>query len=161
MTPNIYQLLDDLSIPFERIQHPPVFTAQQARQLIPPQAAIAAKNLFLRDKKGKNHVLLSLADHKTARFADIETQTGLKSLSLASTQRLNKYLGITPGAVSLLALINDPHGDVRVVIDSILWESKRIQLHPLINTETLIMDVVDLERFVKATNHAIEFVDVI
>jgi len=156
----IFDTLENLSIPFDRIRHPAVYTSEQARRLVPQNAAKASKNLFLRDKKGRNYILLAVAENKTVRFDDIERQTGFKRLSLASENSLQKYLGITPGAVSLLALINDTQGQVTVLIDRKLWTGGCIQVHPLVNTETLIISIEDLAKFIEYTGHTIHFVDV-
>ena len=159
MNHDIFAVLTDLAIPFERIHHPAVYTAEQARRLVPQKNARAAKNLFLRDKKGKRHMLLAVEDHKNVLFKDIEEQIGVKHLSLASPDRLQRYLGVTPGGVSLLALINDHQDRVEVFIDRALWSGERIQAHPLVNTETLILSIEDMAKFIEYTGHAIHFID--
>ena len=160
MTIDIFKVLDDLSIHYERIHHPAVYTSEEARQLVPHRPAKAAKNLFLRDKKGRRHILLVVDDHKSVRFKDIESQTGLKHLSMGSVERLERILGVTPGAVSLLALINDQDGVVEVLIDRELWEGEQIQAHPLVNTATVVMAIADMATFIEHSGHQIQFVDV-
>ena len=157
---NIFEVLDHLSIPFEHIHHPAVYTSEEARRLVPENTAKASKNLFLRDKKGENYILLAVEEHKFVQFDEIEKQTGLKRLSLASENSLLKYLGVTPGAVSLLALINDTQCQVTVLIDHELWTGERIQAHPLVNTETLILSIKDLAKLIEFTGHTIQWVDV-
>lgn len=160
MTNDIFNILERLSIRYEHIGHPAVYTSEEARQLVPHRPARAAKNLFLRDKKGKRHILLVVDDRKSVQFKDIERQTGLTHLSMGSPERLAHHLGVTPGAVSLLALINDPEGRVEVLIDRELWEVEEIQAHPLINTATVVISVADMARFIAHTGHSIQFVDV-
>lgn len=161
MNRTLLEILADLSISYERIDHPAVYTSEEARQLVPQQLAKAAKNLFLRDKKGKRHILLVVEDHKSVQFKAIEWQTGLSHLSMGSPERLMRYLGITPGAVSLLALVNDPEGKVEVLIDRDLWQGENIQAHPLVNTATLVMSIADMEKFIEHNGHSIQFVDVV
>ena len=160
MSKDIYAILESLSIHYERIDHPAVYTSEEARQLVPQRPAKAAKNLFLRDKKGKRHVLLVVEDHKSVNFKVIEQQTGLTHLSMGSPERLMRYLGVTPGAVSLLALANDPNGKVEVLIDRDLWAGEAIQAHPLVNTATLVMKMAEMERFITHTDHDFCLVDV-
>ena len=160
MDENIFELLERLSIPYERMEHPPVYTSEEARQLVPYHPAKAAKNLFLRDKKGKRHALLVIEDQKTVQFNEIERQTGLSRLSMSSAARLERYLGVTPGAVSLLALINDSEGKVEVLIDRDLWAGEQIQVHPLVNTATVVMAIRDMAKFIEYSGHSIQFVDV-
>ena len=156
----LFDVLEDISISFDRIDHPAVYTSEEARRLVPSRPAKAAKNLFLRDKKGKRHVLLVVEDHKNVQFKDIERQTGLSHLSMGSAERLLRYLGVTPGAVSLLALVNDPEGKVEVLIDRDLWQGQAIQAHPLVNTATLVLAIKDMERFILYSGHHIQYVDV-
>ena len=160
MANDIFNILERLFIRYKRVNHPAVYTSEEARRLVPHQPARAAKNLFLRDKKGKRHILLVVDDRKSIQFKDIERQTGLTHLSMGSPERLTRHLGVTPGAVSLLALINDPEGRVEVLIDRELWEAEEIQAHPLINTATVVISVADMARFIMYTGHSIQFVDV-
>ena len=66
----------------------------------------------------------------------------------------------TPGAVSLLALVNDHAHAVEFVIDRALWVADAIQAHPLVNTATVILSHVNLERFLAATGHVPRVIDV-
>jgi len=160
MNEKLFSTLDDLGVKYEKIDHPPVYTSKEARRLVPQRPALAAKNLFLRDKKGKRHILLVIDDQKSVDFKDIERQTGLSHLSMGSPQRLQKHLGVTPGAVSLLALINDSDKKVEVFIDRELWQGEEIQAHPLVNTATVVIPIKDIERFIAHTGHSISFVEV-
>ena len=160
MAEDIFELLERLSIPYERIDHPPVYTSEEGRRLVPYHSAKAAKNLFLRDKKGKRHLLMVVDDQKLVQFHDIERQTGFTHLSMGSSARLERYLGVKPGAVSLLALINDSEGMVEVLIDRDLWAGEQIQAHPLVNTATVIMAIRDMTKFIEYSGHSIQFVDV-
>jgi len=160
MHERLLSALEKLNISYEKIDHPPVFTSEEARRLVPNRPAKAAKNLFLRDKKGKRHILLVVEDHKKVDFKEIESQTGLSHLSMGSPKRLEKHLGVTPGAVSLLALVNDSGLNVEVLLDRELWRGKDIQAHPLVNTATVVMTIKDMERFIKHTDHTFSFVDV-
>ena len=160
MVNDIFNILERLFIRYERIDHPAVYTSEEARQLVPRRPAKAAKNLFLRDKKGKRHILLVVDDRKSVQFKDIERQTGLTHLSMGSPERLARHLGVTPGAVSLLALMNDSEGKVEVLIDRDLWTGGEIQAHPLVNTATVVMAIADMTRFIESSGHSIQFVDV-
>jgi len=157
---DIYSTLENLAIQYERIDHPAVYTSEEARRFVPHQPAQAAKNLFLRDKKGKRHFLLVVDDQKTVNFKDIERRVGISHISMASSARLKHHLGVTPGAVSMLALINDTEGRVELLIDRALWDGERIQAHPLVNTTTVVMAIADMQRFIDHSGHTIQFVDI-
>lgn len=160
MKNDIYSLLDDLSIQYKRIDHVPVYTSDQARLLIPEQPAATAKNLFLKNKKGKNHYLLVFDDRKTLDMKTLANQIGSSRLSLASPERLKAHLNVEPGAVSLLALINDPDNKVQLLLDRDIWEEAFLQCHPLVNTTTLILALADVKRFLQRVGHIPKLVDI-
>ena len=85
---------------------------------------------------------------------------GSTRLTFGSPRRLEKYLGVEPGAVTLMAIFNDADQNVEVFIDRELWESKAFNFHPLVNTSTLVISRKNLQRFIDATGHAIQVVDV-
>ena len=151
----LYPFLDRLSIHYEHHAHVPVFTSEQARRLIPTLPGAAAKNLFLGDKKGRRYFLLVLEDTKKVDLKILANGLGLPKLSLASPRRLMEYLGVEPGAVSLLALVNDYNRQVEVLIDKDIWQAQALQCHPLVNTATLVISMRDVKRFLQATGHTL------
>jgi Ala-tRNA(Pro) deacylase len=160
MTNNIYSLLDDLSIEYQRIDHLPVYTSEQARSLIPEQPAASAKNLFLKNKKGREHFLIVFDDQKKMDMKQLANQIGSSRLSLASPERLQEHLGVDPGAVSLLALVNDPDKKVQLLFDQDLWNEGFLQCHPLVNTTTLILSMADVKRFLDRVGHITKLVEI-
>src|SRR5215470_6754546 len=102
-SPALLQFLDQLSIPFEYHEHVAVYTSEQSRRLVAPLPGASAKNLFLRDKKGQRHFLLTLDDRKALDLRALAAQLAVSKLSLASVERLQEHLGVEPGAVSLMA----------------------------------------------------------
>lgn len=147
-------------IEHQRFEHPPVFTCEQARELAPNLPGRETKNLFLRNKKGDRHLLLSVGYEKNVDLSAVGKLLGLGSLSFASAERLQKYLGIEPGSVSLLAALNDTEQHVMVAVDRALWSAPVILCHPLVNTATLAISRTDLERFLTLTGHSPLVVDV-
>ena len=81
-------------------------------------------------------------------------------MGFASAERLQKHLGIKPGSVSLLGLVNDEAHAVEFVIDRALWEAEAVHAHPLTNTATMVVPHADLERFLAATGHVPRVIDV-
>ncbi len=157
---DIYQFFADHSIEYERHDHPAVFTVEEAKRLVPPLQGVKTKNLFLRDKKGRRHVLVVVGQDKSVDLKALSTLLGSPRLSLASLERLKKYLGITPGAVSILAVVNDANNEVEVVGDRDLWKANAFQCHPLVNTSTLVISKDHLERFLEITGHQVRLLNV-
>ena len=131
-----------------------------ADRLVPKLPGAKTKNLFLRDKKGARHFLVTVRHDLAVDLNVLGTALNAGRLGFASPERLQKHLGITPGSVSLLALINDQSGAVEFIIDRALWEADAVQAHPLVNTATMVLVHGDLERFVAATGHTPRVIDI-
>lgn len=143
-----------------RHEHAAVMTVGESERLVPPLPGAKTKNLFLRDRKGQRHFLVTVPHDLAVDLKQLAAVVGATALGFASPERLQKYLGIAPGSVSLLALCNDAAGAVEFVIDRALWAAPALQAHPLVNTATVILSHDDLERFVTATGHSPRIVDV-
>lgn len=158
---DIYATLNALGITYERHDHAPVLTCDEAYRVVPPTVGAAhTKNLFLRDKKGRRQWLLVTDCAKAVDLRLLAPLIGADHLSLASPDRLQRHLGVAPGAVTVLALVNDREHEVQLVVDRDLWLVDRWRCHPLVNTATLVIARSDLERFFAATGHRPMSVDV-
>jgi Ala-tRNA(Pro) deacylase len=157
---NLEQFLREHAIEAPRHEHVPVMTCEEADRLVPRLPGTKTKNLFLRDKKGLRHLLVSVPPDRAVDLNALGVALGAGRLGFGSAERLHKHLGITPGAVSLLALANDHAHAVELVIDRALWEAEAIQAHPLVNTATMILTHADLERFLAATGHSPRVIEV-
>jgi Ala-tRNA(Pro) deacylase len=150
---DIYEFLSEHSIGYERHDHPPVFTCEEAQRLVPPMPGGDTKNLLLRDKKGRKHFLVATGYDKKVDLKALSQILSVSNLSFASAERLKKYLGIDPGCVSLLAVVNDYENAVEVIVDEELWKANSLRCHPLVNTSTLVISRADLERIFTITGH--------
>jgi Ala-tRNA(Pro) deacylase len=153
----VYDALAELGIRFERYEHPPVFTVEEASRHWAGIAATHCKNLFLRNKKGTIHYLVVLEHAKQADLARLVGRLGDDRLSFASPERLLKHLGLTPGSVSPFGLINDAERQVQVVIDADLRNSDRIAFHPNVNTATIVLAWTGFERFLASRGNPVRF----
>ena len=97
-------------------------------------------------------MVLTPPDHQVDLTA-LSSKLGVKKLGLASQDRLGRYLGVESGSVSILALVNDSELKVELVVDQTIWHAEAIQAHPLINTETVIIEAQGLQRFLSLTGH--------
>ena len=112
-----------------------------------PEKGTLCKNLFLRDSKGKRHFLIT-ADEKTKLdLKALGRQLGAGTLSFASEERLEKYLGVKQGSVTPFALMNDTEHAVEFFIDKNLSRCKSMGIHPLENTATVFISFKDLDKF--------------
>jgi Ala-tRNA(Pro) deacylase len=156
----VYARLAELGVTYERYEHPPVATVEEAEKYWLGIDATHCKNLFLRNQKGDRHYLVVLVHSKRADLRAVAEQIGDGKLSFASPERLMTHLGLTPGSVSPFGLINDAAHRVRVVIDRDLKSAERVSFHPNINTRTLVLSRQDFETFLTASANAVQFVTI-
>ena len=152
--------LADHSIEALRVEHPPVMTVAESERLVPPLPGARTKNLFLRDKRGARHFLVTVPHDVAVDLNALGARLGAGRLGFASAERLSKHLGVAPGSVSLLALHNDAAHAVEFVIDRRLWAADAVHAHPLVNSATMVIPHAALERFLAATGHVPRVVDV-
>lgn len=160
LAPPVYAALDALGITYDRHEHPAVFNADDASRYWDPIGGTQCKNLFLRNKKGDRHYLVVLEISKRADLKDLVKVVGDDRLSLGSPDRLMAKLGLTPGSVSPFGLLNDPDGSVRVLIDQDLRGAARLIFHPNINTASVVVSWVDLEKFLATRSNHVRIVAV-
>ena len=147
------QFLETNGIPFERHDHAAVFTVDEVSELVSIEKGIRTKNLFVRDKKGRQHVLIVVPHDKSVDLMELGVQTGYGRVSFGSPERLMRHLGVEPGSVSLMGVINDPSCHVHVVIDIDIWNASFVRCHPLVNTATVVLDNPGMKRLFEITGH--------
>jgi len=161
MTPQeqeVYAYLNTLDISFERYEHPPVVTVEEAERHWAGIDATHCKNLFLRNQKGDRHYLVIVMHSKRVDLRGIAGQIGDGKLSFASSERMMRYLGVTPGSVSPFGLINDRDHHVRVFVDRDLKPAARLSFHPNVNTVTVTISAADFERYLAARANAVQYI---
>jgi Ala-tRNA(Pro) deacylase len=153
--PELLQFLNDNQLSYQRLEHPPVYTCKEAERLRPLIAAVSTKNLFLCDKKGKKFYLVVTTCEKNMDFKHLAEQLGVSKLRFASEQNLERLLGVSRGAVTVLGLVKDVEHQVALWIDAEVWRAEKFQCHPLVNTATLVLSKISLERLFEITRHEI------
>lgn len=152
---DIFRYLDARGIGYERMDHPAVFTCDEAERVLPLlPAASRTKNVFLRDRKGRRHFLVVVGYGKSIDLGALSALLGADRLTLGSPRRLQECLGVDPGSVTLLGLVNDAQHQVEVVLDTEVAGADVLACHPLINTSTLLIPRAGLQCFLQSTGHA-------
>lgn len=142
-----YQLLEDLNIAYQRVDHEPITSVKNVPFTLPgPQV----KNLVLQPRKGEHRFLVILPDEKQADLTHLAEILNEKRLSFVSEKNLVELLIVPAGSVTPLALPNDHDHKITVVIDKEIDQQDTVGFHPNINSTTLIMQFRDFE---KILNH--------
>ena len=155
----VYEFLKNEGVTHDIVEHPAVFTVEEVMEQDLPEPDTWAKNLFLRDGKKRNYVLITMPDHKRAELKTLEGLLDLKHLKFASENDLMKYLKLTKGSVTPLGILDDEDRKVRVYIDS-YFRGRRISIHPCDNTASVYMDCDDLLQIIEEHGNDVTYLDI-
>lgn len=150
--------LDGIGIETSTVEHPPVFTVEEARRLRGNLPGAHSKSLFLRNKKGRMWLVVTLED-RPVDLKELGDRLESGRLSFGSPERLMRYLGVIPGAVTPFAVINDQEGLVTVALDRQMLEAEPLNFHPLDNTKTTAISTAGLLEFLGTTGHPPQLLD--
>jgi Ala-tRNA(Pro) deacylase len=149
---DLFAYLRKLGIETRTIEHPAVFTVEESGALHRNVPGGHTKNLFLKDAKGKLWLVVAEA-HVVVDLKNLHKSVDAARFSFGKAELLQEVLGVAPGSVTALALINDTAGRVQVVVDATLMGYDSINCHPLVNTATTNIARDDLIKFMRATGH--------
>jgi Ala-tRNA(Pro) deacylase len=144
--------LQSLGIDAKTATHPPLMTVEDSKRLRGDLPGGHVKNLFLRDKFNRFWLLTTLEDTRVD-LKKMAQRLEAGRFSFANADQLSALLGILPGAVSPLAVINDTERKVTVVLDGAMLAKDPLNVHPLSNDRTTTMRTADLLRFLEGCGH--------
>ena len=149
-----YDLLDSLGIVYGRVDHSHADTIEACHEVEKVLGWPVCKNLFLCNRQKTQFYLLMLEGDKVFKTKDLSKQLGVSRLSFATAEDMVQMLGVHPGSVTVLGLMNDPENKVQLVIDKPVYEADNVSCHPCISTSTLVMSREDLlEKLLPAVHH--------
>ena len=151
----VYDLLDQLAIAYERVDHEPADTMEACRKIDKILApAVICKNLFLCNAQQTKFYLLMIREDKKFKTKDISKQINSARLSFAPAEKMQEYLDLLPGSVSVMGLMNDKDRQVQLLVDEDVLHSEFFGCHPCVNTSSLRVRTKDIfEKFVPAVTH--------
>ena len=159
----LIQKFRELGIAFEVFEHEAVKTVAESKKveklfLSSANGGGHIKNLFLRDAKKKNILLVASQDTKID-LKMIANLINCKRLSFGSSDRLFDELGVRPGAVTPLAMITGVKNSVELFMQLNLRECKLLYAHPLVNDRTVSISIENLTKFMKEIGVRINWVN--
>ena len=150
----VYELLDQLNISYDRIDHEEANTMEICQALEATLGAEICKNLLLCNRQCTDFYMLLMPGNKPFKTKDLSKQIGSSRLSFASGEYMEQFLDITPGSVSVLGLMNDTDNRVKLLIDEDVLKDEFFGCHPCINTSSLKIRISDLlEKILPAVHH--------
>ena len=157
----VYDLLDSLSISYDRVDHQAMMTIAQCEEVDKSLGISICKNLFLCNQQKTKFYLLMMPGMKKFVTKEVCKLIPSPRLSFANETYMEELLNITPGSVSVMGLMNYKENRVKLLIDREVAEAEYLGCHPCINTSSLKMKTTDvLERFLPAVGHEYQILDI-
>ncbi|WP_411816744.1 prolyl-tRNA synthetase associated domain-containing protein [Hyphococcus sp. DH-69] len=157
---DLFDFLDNLGIAHRTVEHPPIFTVEEGRELKQQWPGGHSKNLFVKDKRGSLFLAVALSDTRVD-LVGLGKRLGAKGrLSFGKPDLMTETLGVIPGAVTPFTLINESAKALaRVVLDRALLAADPVWFHPLENNASTAISAENLVNFVKACGFEPEILD--
>jgi Ala-tRNA(Pro) deacylase len=149
---DLMQFLGKLGIVTTTVEHAPVFTVEEAKKVHDSIPGGHCKNLFCKDEKGALWLIVALED-AVINLKAAPAKIGSKRLTFGKPDLLMDVLGVEPGSVTPLGLINDKSVRTNVIFDEAMMRHEQLNFHPLRNDATTTIKSIDLLTFIKACGH--------
>lgn len=146
---DLIAFLDAHGIAHSTLDHPAVFRVGEGEGIKDALPGGHTKNLFLKDAKGQLWLISALGE-TAIDLKTLHPVIGSARLSFGNPELMLETLGVTPGSVTALGLINDSDHRVRFVLDAALARADPVNFHPLTNTATTAVSQADFRRFLAA-----------
>lgn len=147
----VYRYLDDRNVRYEVTEHEAVYNMAEAVAVPLPYPEAEAKNLFVRDDKKRNYYLITVKGDKRVDLKEFRQKNHTRSLSFASAEDLTAILGLIPGAVTPLGVLNDVERKAQLFLDKEFLDAPGlIGVHPNENTATIWLRAEELIRVIQA-----------
>ena len=139
--------LQELGITFDVVEHPPVFTTEQADAFIEGIEGVRTKSMFLTNKKKTQYYLLIMDDQKSLDMDLFKDLVSANRIRMASADSLFEKMELPPGTVSPFGLLNNPERDIQVYFDKDIVTEDIMTFHPNTNEKTIFVATQDLFKF--------------
>ena len=150
--------LQELGITFDVVEHPPVFTTEQADSYIEGMEGVRTKSIFLTNRKKTQYYLLIMDDKKRLDMDDFKVQVGAGRIRMASLDSLAEKMTLPAGTVSPFGLLNNEEKDIHVYFDKEIVSEDVMTFHPNTNEKTIFIKTQDLFRFLESIGFTYEVV---
>ncbi len=159
-----YDFLDKLGMSYWRTDHPdmPAGNMEACELVDAVLGVLICKNLFLCNRQRTSFYLLLMPGDKPFKTKELSSQINSARLSFGSGEEMEELLGTSPGSASVMGLINDPGGRVRLLVDEDVLKEEYFGCHPCINTSSLKLLTKELvEKFLPAVGHEMTVVHLV
>lgn len=149
----VYQELERLGIKYERVDNDTVETMEECIEISDKLGAEIRKTIICRNKKKEFYLVILPADKRfnSKLFSDMMRTP---KVSFASAEEMEEIIGLTPGEASVMGILNDADGKIKVVIDKAVADDEWFACNPGANTTHIRFKTKELlNNFLPAEGH--------
>lgn len=151
---NIYDTLNELNIPFQKIDNEAITSMEECEDVENALGVEIRKSIFLCNRTKSEFYLLVMPSKKRFNTKMFSEKVVCSRTSFASTEHLKSVLGLTPGSITIMGLVNDRSHTVQLVIDSEIVNEEWFGCNAGLNTSHIKLKTRDLlDIFLKHTGH--------
>ena len=121
----IIRLLDETHTEYEKFEHEPVFTSEEAAAVRGASMSQAAKSLLFKTKEGE-FILVVLPGDKRADSKKLKEILHTKSLRFATSEEVEEQMGCKIGSCYPLGVV----AGLRTLVDDSLGQNESIFFNP-------------------------------
>jgi Ala-tRNA(Pro) deacylase len=154
----LFAHLDAHGIAHSTFEHQAVFRVEEGLAIKAALPGGHTKNLFLKDNRDQLWLISALGE-TAIDLKKLPAVIGSGRLSFGSTELMRQTLGVTPGSVTALGLINDTQHRIRFVLDAALARADPVNFHPLTNEATTALSQAGFAAYLASVGVAPTIVD--
>ena len=140
----VYDFLDKMGVEYLRVDHEPAYNMEICEEIDKTLGATICKNLFLCNRQKTDFYLLLMPGDKVFKTKELSKQIGSARLSFGEAEYMEEFLDTTPGAASIMGLMNDKDNRVRLLVDEDVLKGEFLGCHPCVNTSSLKLSTADV-----------------
>ena len=139
-----YMFLEENNVSYLRAEHDEAATIELCEEVEKVLAAKICKNLLLTNRQQTVFYLLLIKGDMVFKTKHLSAQINSARLSFANAEQMEALLGVTPGSLTVLALLKDKEKKVNLLIEESVLKEEFFACHPMVNTATVKFKTEDL-----------------
>ena len=150
----VYEKLNELSIEFDRVDNDTVESMEECLEIDKKLGTEIRKTIIVCNDKKTQFYLVVLPAEKRFDSKLFRDKMGCSRVSFAKAEDMQAILGVVPGSATVMSVVNDNEGKVKVVIDKEVADDEYFGCNTGENTRQIKIKTSDLLNvFLPNVNH--------
>lgn len=141
-----YLFLEECGVDYIRAEHDEAATIELCESVEKVIDAKICKNLLLTNRQQTDFYLLLIKGDMVFKTKYLSSQINSARLSFANAEQMQTLLDVTPGSLTVLALLKDKEKKVKLLIEKNVLNEEFFACHPMVNTATVKFKTDDLTK---------------